>query len=496
MGIPVVSHLQNVSVRDLLQRGLLHRSAPVRVVTVLAVALVAAVPVGAVLGLAGALYGSALLVGAAVGYLMLRSVMVGLLVSIAIIVVLPFAAVPVDIGFAPTFLDLALGATFFVWIGRIVSRRDREFIARPPTLAVLLFAALAVASFVAGLGHAPLTANVVRHFAEILLSILLFVLVVNTVRTRERLDTLLLALMVAGALAALAGIVLYVLPEELSARLLSMLRIVRYPSGDVLRYVEDNPELPLRAISTSVDPNVLGGMLIFVGTITLAQVLAPRPLLPRGWVLAMLGAVTVCMILTYSRGSFAGLAAAVGLMGLLRYRRLLLIGLAVLALMLVLPVTQAYVAHFVEGVQGEDLATQMRFGEYRDAATLVMRYPWFGVGFAGTPEIDTYLGVSMVYLLIAEEMGIIGLLAFLGAMGSFFLAFARALKRCPPRSPLEPALLGTSVAVFGALVGGVLDHYLFNLDFPHAAALLWLVIGLGAASARLVEEGGAEPEPA
>jgi len=486
----------NVSGRELLQRGLLHRHAVVRILTVAGIALAAAVPVGATIGLAGAMYGSALLVALVVGCLMLRHIMVSLLVSIGVIILLPFAALPIDIGFAPTFLNLALAVTYFVWFGRLVTGRQDGFIARPPIFAVLVFVSLATVSFVLGLAHAPLTANVLRHFAQILMSVLLFVLVINTVRTRKQLDGLLIALMVAGSLAAITGIVLYVLPDELTARLLSMLRVVRYPAGDqVLRYVEDNPDLPLRATSTSVDPNVLGGMLIFVGVITTTQALAPRPVLPRGWIFAMLASIFVCLILTYSRGSFVGFAAAVGLLGLLRYRKALLIGLVVAALLLLLPPTQEYVAHFTKGVQGEDLATQMRFGEYRDALTLIQRYPWFGVGFSGTPDVDTYLGVSMVYLLIAEEMGVIGLLAFLAAMGSFFYAFARALRRCPPRSELEPALLGTSLAVAGAMVGGFLDHYLFNLDFPHAAALFWLVVGLGAVSARLVEDQDARHEP-
>ena len=251
------------------------------------------------------------------------------------------------------------------------------------------------------------------------------------------------------------GIALYVLPEDLSVRLLSLLRVVRYPSGpEVLRYVEDNPELPLRAISTSVDPNVLGGMLIFVTTITAAQVVAPRPVLRRGLLVGILLTMVACLILTYSRGSFAGLAAAIGLMALLRYRRLFWIGLAILAVLLLLPPTQSYVAHFVEGVQGEDLATQMRFGEYRDALRLIARYPWFGVGFSGTPDIDTYLGVSNVYLLIAEEMGVLGLVTFLAAAGTFFWRVLDALHRCPPGAPLEAASSGTGMAVAGGPPAG------------------------------------------
>jgi len=481
----------SVSARSLLQRGLTDRRPWMRLATILALCLVAAIPVGAILGLAGAMIGTAAILAIVVGYFMLRDVMVCLVSAICIICLLPFAALPIDIGFSPTFLDMALVVTYFVWICRLVTHKEGTFVADPPTAGVLSFVVLAVGSFIAGLTHAPLTANILRHFVEILMSVLLFVLTINAVRTRRQMDILILTLILAGFAAALIGIILYVLPNTLTVRLLSVLRVVRYPSGSgVLRYVEDNPRLSLRATSTSVDPNVLGGLLIFVTTLTVAQAIAERPLLRRGWLFVMAGTMGLCLVLTFSRGSFVGLAAALGLMAILRYRKLLWIGLAAIAALALLPPSQAYVKHFVEGVQGQDLATQMRFGEYKDAVILVSRYPWLGVGFSGTPEIDTYLGVSCVYLLIAEEMGFIGLLAFLAAMGSFLYGWARALRRCPPGSPLEPALLGTGLAVVGALIAGILDHYLFNLDFPHAAALLWLTVGLGTTATRLSEREG------
>lgn len=454
--------------------------------TTLFVCMAVGVPVGAIIGFLGALYGSAALVGLAIGYLMLRNIIVGLIALIGVICLLPFAALPIDIGFSPTLLDLVLLALFFVWISQLSTRKETEFIAASPTLGMLVFLALAVVSFVAGLGHAPLTPNVLRHFVEILLSISLFLLVINTVRAEKQLRTVVLAFILAGFTAALIGIVLYFLPEMLTVRLLSALRVVRYPTGmDVLRYIEDDPELPLRATSTSVDPNVLGGLLVFAGAVTAAQVFARNPILPRCCSIPMFGSIFLCLLLTFSRGSFVGLGVALFLQGALRYRRMLLVGLVVLVILLVLPVSQVYVQHLIEGAQGQDLATQMRFGEYKDAFILIQRYPWFGVGFAGTPEIDTYLGVSSVYLLIAEEMGLVGLAAFLATLVGFLVSFALAWPRRVQNAPLEPTLLGICTAVAGAMVAGVLDHYLFNLDFPHAAALLWLMLGLGAVSIRL-----------
>ena len=166
------------------------------------------------------------------------------------------------------------------------------------------------------------------------------------------------------------GIVLYYLPQDLTVRLLSALRILRYPSGsDVLRFVEDNPELPLRATSTSIDPNVLGGLLGIVGALAAPQLLAkdPLPLFYRGWrkgrinwlVAPILAVMGICLLLTYSRAALGGLAVALFVIALLRYRRLLLPVLVAGMLLLLLPQTQWYVQRMLEGLRGQDLATQI-----------------------------------------------------------------------------------------------------------------------------------------
>jgi len=457
-----------------------------RAAAIIAMCLAVALPVGALVGLLGAPVGIAAVMVLVVAYAMLRSLMIGLIVLVGVILLLPFAALPVDVGFEPTLLDLAQGAVFFVWISRVVAHKDREFVTLSPTLGMLAFAMLAVFSFIAGLSHGDLTANILRHLVEILLSILLFLLTINTVRTPGQLRLVVTALVIAGAASATIGIVLYFLPEAWSIRILSMLSRLRYPSGaEALRYIEDDPTGTLRAISTSIDPNVLGGALIFVTTIATAQLFSPRPVLPKPWLYVAVGLMGVCMILTFSRGSFFGLAAAIFCLALLRYRRLLLIALVVLVTIYFLPFTQGYVDHYLSGLRGEDLATQMRFGEYKDALILISRYPWFGVGFSGTPDVDTYLGVSNVYLLIAENMGLVGLTAFLATVGTHLLAGIRALFSERTRERISATTLGLYLAVIGAMAGGMLDHYLFNLVFPHASSLLWLVIGLGATSLHL-----------
>jgi len=429
---------------------------------------------------------AALVIALVGGLLMLRSTQFGFMALIGVVCLLPFGALPIEIGFTPTFLNVVLAVLFVVWLARMVTGQQREFVTSPLALPILIFLFLAFVSFVAGLAHASPTPSAVRRFVEIIMGIVLFFVTVNCVRTRKELEQLVLVIILAGFGEALIGVVLYFLPRALTVRLLSALRIFNYPAGwGVLRFIRDDPALPMRATSTSIDPNILGGLLILVASLTVPQLFTRRPLFKRLLAVPILAVMGLCLILTFSRGSLIGLGCALALLGMVRYRRLLPILIVAGLLLLLLPQTQEYIVHFIQGLRARDLATKMRLGEYKDALILIRRYPLIGVGFIGAPDIDIYLGVSSLYLLIAEEMGLVGLAVFLAIVAIFFRYTWHAWKSMAHDSGLEAILLGLQTAVVGGLVGGLLDHYL--LSYPHAVALFWLYIGLAVAAARLTE---------
>jgi hypothetical protein len=350
---------------------------------------------------------------------------------------------------------------------------------------------LAVGAFVLGLSHAPLTSYSMRHFAELLLSISLVFLVANTVRDADRLRRVVRVFLLGAFAAAALGIGLYVVAsyvsEDLVISALSALGRFGYPTGPgVLQYIRQDPELPLRATSTSIDPNVLGNLLNLALGVGVPQLFARRPLIRRRYLVLMLGVIALCLVLTISRGALGGVGVALVVLASLRYRKLWWFLLAAAVMILIL--APGYVDHFIQGLQGEDLATQMRFGEYKDALILIGRYPFLGVGFSGSPDIDTYIGVSMVYLLIAEQMGLIGLTSFLVAMGVFFVRFWRTRAMAVSAPELEPIWWGLHMAVVGGLIGGVVDHYSFNLDFHYSVTLFWLVVGLATAATEVVRQ--------
>jgi len=463
------------------------RRIPARRWAVLIPGLVAAWGLGWGIAVAGPIPALAGLLGGILAALVLSSLDLAFLLVLAVIFLLPFGTLPVRLGFTPTLLDLAVLAwmlTGLAWwaAGRIGAPQGTAL-----GFPVLAFMGTTLVTFIAGLGHAPLTATVARRFAEFLLAIASFFWVVTLVRDEDRLARLTRWIIGLGALAALIAIVLYALPDAQAEEWLLRLRPLGYypEGGPVLRYILDDPQQPERAIGTAVDPNLLGATLATLIALALPQLFAPRPVWPRPLTAVFLGTMGLALLLTFSRGAFIGAAVAVSALGLLRYRRLLPLLAVGLALVFLLPATQDYAQHFLAGLRGEDLATRMRFGEYRDALTLISRYPLFGVGFAGVPDVDLYIRVASIYLLLAVQMGLVGLGIFLAVMGVFFAAAWGARRALGRRPDLEPIHLGLHGAVLAALASGIFDHHFVNFDFHHMVQWFWLLVGLGMAATHM-----------
>jgi len=290
---------------------------------ILLLTVAAALGGGYLLAKFGPLLAAAGLVALVLALWMLQNIEIAYWAVIGVVCLLPFASFPFDIGFRPTFLDAALGMLFVVWALRWMTDSERSFTATGLGGPVLLFLLLALTAFVLGLGHAPLTSYVIRHFAEILLSILLFFLVVNTVQDTGRLERLVRALILCAFAEAALGILLYAIPDDWAIRALSALRVLGYPSGPgVLRYIQDDPTLPQRATATSVDPNILGSLMNLSLALAVPQLFAQRPLIRRRYLVPILVTLALCLGLTISRGSMAGAGVALIAVATLRYRKL------------------------------------------------------------------------------------------------------------------------------------------------------------------------------
>jgi O-antigen ligase len=428
----------------------------------------------------------AALCGGAAAVVMLRSPQAALLACVAIISLLPFGVIPLRLGVQLTFLDATLTIALLVTLLGLLRER-RALVASPLNAPLVLFVGLATVSFVVGTSFA-LSGELVRYFLKLVNSLLLYFTILNVVRTRGQVEQLARALVLGGAAAAAIAVALYFAPRTTAVQLLSALRPLGYPSGpEVLRTIPDTDTL--RAIGTSIDPNLLGGLLMMSAVLTVGQALAPSRLLPRP-LLAALAAVQIAGLgLTYSRAAWVGLAVGVLYLATFRYRRAWLVAaVAGLALVFV-PQGNAVLTRFLEAFGGRDPATALRLVEYHTATQLIAQYPWFGVGFGSGPNVQLFLGVSSLYLQIAEEMGLVGLTVFLAMVGLLLVDSLRGLAAL--RKPRNQGLaLGFQACLAAALTSGLFDHYFFR--FPHSLALFWCFAALLWLAATLPESSATE----
>jgi len=459
------------------------RALPISVLAALSVGVVggAALVVASPLVLFGALGGLAVVLS------LFRSPQIGLLVFVAVVSLLPFGVVPVRLGVQFTLLDVTLTLTLLVTLFALLRER-RPIVDSPLNGPLGLFIGLAMVSFTLGTTFA-FSADLVRQFLKLVNSLLLYFTVVQVVRARGQVEQVVRALIVCGALAAAIAIGLYFLPRATTVQLLSALRPLGYPSGpEVLRTIPDTDTL--RATGTSIDPNLLGGLLMMSAALTIGQLLAPQPMLPRLGLVGLAAGQIVALGLTYSRAAWVGLAVAVLYLGTFRYRRAWVVAaLGGLGLVFA-PQGNAVLTRFLEAFGSRDPATALRLVEYHTAIELIRQYPWFGVGFGAGPNVELFLGVSSLYLLIAEEMGLVGLAVFLGMMVRLFAESLRGLSglRLPRNQGLALSLQSCLAA---GLASGLFDHYFFR--FPHSLALFWCYAALVWLASTLPEEESSAP---
>ena len=471
-------------------RILLAAASAAAIVGVLAVATSPLVPIAAALGLL-------------VLILIWRQPLRGVWLFIGVVATLPFGVIPVHLAGAQlTFVDATLITTFAAVLTRLVLTR-----ARAPTdataIALIVFVLVAAAALVAGGSVIPLTPELVRRAAKLLVSLLFFLIARALLTTPQDLTRLTRWLIYAGAIQGTIGVLLTRLSPLTQLTLLTRLQALGYPSSDVLRFVpgaNDTYTDQLRAIGTSVDPNVFGGTLMLALVLIVVQWAAPQPVLHRGILLALAIPTAGGVLLSLSRASWTGLAAGLVLIGALRYRRILLIGLMAALAVLLSPAGQTLIGRFVGGFSTADPATAFRVGEYSNALTLMRRYPLLGIGFGASPDIDVTAGVSSVYLLVAEQTGLLGLGAFLFALASTWWTGLRRLLAVPD-ARLQGIRAAYLAALSAALVTGLLDHYFANQAFPHAVALFWLYAAGLVTAARLTArqrepERASQPRPA
>lgn len=226
---------------------------------------------------------------------------------------------------------------------------------------------------------------------------------------------------------------------------------------------------------------------------------------PRGWVrwAARVGVVVlpVLILLTQSRGAFLALVAMIAVMiATRRGRRVRLvvsIGIVGIIVASVIPssawqrfqrLTRATSTSNLSEVDGEGSAKN-RYAVWTVAFRMIETRPLTGVGLGAYPQAHNdytltatdlaggargYRDTHSTYFNLAAELGIPGLLLFLGIVGTTLLHAERARRAYARALPnLTAQLLHLELGLFGFLVAGVFGSFAKLSFFYLHIALIW-----------------------
>jgi O-antigen ligase len=259
-------------------------------------------------------------------------------------------------------------------------------------------------------------------------------------------------------------------------------------------FVETTYELDLgwdphsdRLLATWFDPNFVGGFLAIAALLMLGTAYdRPRWRIP----LAASGLIVLAALaLTLSRSSYLALIAGLGIFGLLRDRKLIIIGALVLTLATatipqvqdrVQSLADAAISTFTQDYTLPDQSSRLRFESWQNGWELFVDQPIIGHGYnrykdaslqAGLtvdPAIHSSSGSDSSILTILATTGIVGLIPFL----AIYLTLAVTAWRIRKKSAYAAAFLAalTALAMHSIFVNSLL--------FPLIMTPFWLAAGL------------------
>lgn len=311
---------------------------------------------------------------------------------------------------------------------------------------LLLFVIFLAASFIGAIQARPMGDSIFYTIVSGFLTATCFFFAIFVAEDPEpRMRYIASAYLVAGCIAALAGIVGY------------------------FGVAYDTFTLFGRARGTFQDPNVFGPFLIFPAMLALYTLLSDRP--ARAVIAAgILGVLSLALLLSFSRGAwlhlvlsatvviYLKLALSSGFVG--RLRTLVLVGLGIIALSVGIMAALSIdsIADLMRDrfslVQSYDSGPEGRFGRHIAGFALALEKP-LGIGALQFGRLYFTEDPHNVYLNVLMTSGWVGAFAYYVIVGWTLL---RGFKAALVASPLQPYLICALATLIGlALEGAIID---------------------------------------
>lgn len=379
-------------------------------------------------------------------------------------------------------LGTMVGVTAISYFAKFIVGK-RAFTVRMIDLLVMLFMLLMLLGGVITMGGAESLRSALMY----VLLMMGYLLVVNLINTEEWIEKCTAAIAIPSALMAAYGVVGYTMTNMPSKWL------------DASMF----GEIAARTVSTFENPNMLATYLVITMPF-IWRYLKKDDVSVKGKIIAAIGSLisAACMILTWSRGGWIGIIVAIIVFCLVNYRHSLkyLLVAGVLSPIWISLIPANIVSRFSSIGNLADTSTYYRLYTWKGSLNMLSEYFMGGIGvgesaFSQIYPLYAYVGIETtmhshnLFLQIAVELGIIGLLMFLLIM---FMAAQRGFGSIKQSAGSVTPICTVSAGIAGiagALVHGMVDHIWYNY---RVFFMFWIVVAVVCACSNVYSKSNAE----
>ena len=418
----------------------------------------------------------------------------------AAVVAVHFHHVPFVVGAAVPLL-LIVPFTYY-----LIIRREKLIVTPVTLLLALLLVIQLVGTLLSGAQHVAMSANALTTFA--VEGFGLFFLITNVVRTPAMLRQAIVALLLAGAF--LGFLSFYQQLTRTYANDYGGFAQMSNAAFDTGVEQLQGAVQQRRLAGPIGDQNYYAQFMLMLVPVGLFQFWGARSKLLRVVAAMATLLITIGIALTFSRGAALGFALMLVIMAFMRYIKPYQVVLILLGIILVLQAFPQYGMRLMSleqlsgvtqqdtgGINNADSAVQSRMTEMLTAGLVALDYPVFGVGpglfkyyypqyagIVGGQVQATARAAHNLYLEMAAETGISGLICFLLIVFVTLRNLARNRKRCLQSSPeFANIATGFTLAIVSYLTAGMFLSLAYERYF-------WLMLALAAATSQIVDTAG------
>jgi len=388
------------------------------------------------------------------------------------IVIMPFS-VAIAPGLANTFIGFFAG--FFI-IKKII-KRERPFIAMPVILPFILMMVIAALSFRNSVSFSTSFSGLEKLFK----SLLIFVVCAEEIKDRKHVSRIVISIILGISLVSVDAVWQIIFGRD-------------FIRGNTLQQAIGL----VRPTASFPNPNVFGVYMSALTPIAIGLTLFYFKGKKRILMLFISALATTGLSLTLSRG--AGLALYLSTLFLCIAKKKKILTLILIAIVIISPfVMPKNIKQWAKGVNYNPLVlmcNQDRISIYRNTINMIKHHPFTGVGvntfsknygkyktesaekYAHTPDT---IYAHNIYLQMAGEIGLLGLLAFLWFLTRIFIRTLRAYRNLKD-DYLKTIALSLVACFIAFLVNGLTETSLY---YSRVAMVFWYLIGVSLALWRL-----------